>query len=403
MRRYNSFRTPAVVLGLGINGLALVRSLARNDIPVFGVYTDSVEIGRFSRYIRCFRFPGLRSEESLFLEQLINQFGKQSDRPVLLSQSDEYVMFTSRHRDLLGQHFRFLLPDKSLLETLVSKDLSPAYVVSRGLPVPRTFVLNKSQSIEQLTKDLTFPCVVKPVDSFSLTLKKKIVILKNRASFEKFIGAHSDLLNKLIVQRMIEGDDSNVYQTTTYVSKNGALCPIFVMRKVRQYPPGFGVTAFGMTADVPELRRMTEGFLNATQYRGLISMEFKRSQDRKWYYIEMNPRLPYYHRLMLDAGLNFPYAYYLDMIDSEVGTTAFYRIKTNLHWIYLRSDLRGFVKLHTEGKMGMAKWFLSVLKARSFAIFDPRDILPFIAGPFVSTLQVLKKIILAKGARARCY
>jgi len=398
MKQYNSSKTPAVVLGLGINGLALVRSLARNDISVFGIYTGSEEIGRFSRYISCFRFPGVMSAEGTFLERLINQFGNQADRPVLLCQSDEYVMFTSRHRDLLQQYFRFLLPDEGLLETLVRKDLSPAYVMSKGLTVPETFSLDNSPSIEQLAKDLTFPCIVKPVDSFSLTFTKKVIVLNNKASFEKFIGEHSDLLNKIIIQRIITGDDSNVYQTTTYVSKNGTLYPIFVMRKIRQYPPGFGVTAFGMTADVSELRRMTKDFLNASQYRGLISMEFKQSHDDKWYYIEMNPRLPYYHKLMLDTGLNFPYAYYLDMLNSEPDTTAVHSVKTNLHWIYFRSDLRGFVKLRIERRIGVVEWCMSLLKARSFAVFDARDILPFIVSPIVSVLRVLKKIIFAKQA-----
>jgi predicted ATP-grasp superfamily ATP-dependent carboligase len=119
--RVSSKRSSAVVLGLGINGLAIVRSLAEKGINVFGVYTEDSEYGRFSRFCNAIRFQALDHGEDIFLQKLVETLGNGEDKSVLYAQSDEYVMFMSRNRNLLSKFFRFLLPDHEALESLSKK------------------------------------------------------------------------------------------------------------------------------------------------------------------------------------------------------------------------------------------------------------------------------------------
>ena len=46
-----SLKVPAAVMGLGVNGLGVVRSLGRQGVPVIGLRTRSEEAGRFSRWL----------------------------------------------------------------------------------------------------------------------------------------------------------------------------------------------------------------------------------------------------------------------------------------------------------------------------------------------------------------
>src|SRR5262249_43329764 len=53
---------PAVVLGLGQNGLATVRALARMGVPVIGIDSDLEQPGAHTRYARKVHCPGFATE-----------------------------------------------------------------------------------------------------------------------------------------------------------------------------------------------------------------------------------------------------------------------------------------------------------------------------------------------------
>ena len=62
-RTFNiSYKVPAVVLGLDVNGLGHVRSLALTGIKVIGIYTDYKEVGRFSKLCISIKFPNIKED-----------------------------------------------------------------------------------------------------------------------------------------------------------------------------------------------------------------------------------------------------------------------------------------------------------------------------------------------------
>ena len=280
--------TPAVVLGLGINGLSIVRSLAKKGIKVWGVYSQDHELGRFSRYCTAIRFPPLTNGKDIFLQKLIENLGNSKEKPVLYSESDLYVMFMSLNRNILGKYFRFLLPERELLETMVSKDRSTTFVASNNIRVPETYFLNKTFNIEQNLNKIKYPCLMKPVDSFSTNFGKKTLSFSDMSSLREFLSKRKELIGQVIIQQIIPGGDSNTYQATTYVSKDGVVFPIFTMRKIRQYPPNYGITSYGVSEEVPQIKEKVKNFIKSLPYRGFMSIEFKRHpQSNELYYIEL--------------------------------------------------------------------------------------------------------------------
>ena len=117
MKREES-NAPAAVIGLGVNGFGVVRSLGRMGIPVIGLYSDDSQPGRFSRYCRAQRIPPL--ESSVALDELC-EVGRHHGRPVLFPTSDEAVQFVSNHRAPLDECFRFLMPAADTLDRIIDK------------------------------------------------------------------------------------------------------------------------------------------------------------------------------------------------------------------------------------------------------------------------------------------
>lgn len=385
--------TPAVILGLGINGLALVRSLAEKGINVLGVYTESDEFGRFSRYCKAIRFPALDNGEDIFLQKLIENLGDSKEKPVLYSQSDLYVMFISRNRSLLGKYFRFLLSDHELLETLVSKERSTTFLASTGFQIPETYFINEKNNIDQILDRIKYPCLMKPVNSFSTDFEQKTLIFPEENSLKGFLRKRKELSGQVIIQQIIPGGDSNTYQATTYVSQDGIVSTIFTMRKIRQYPPNFGITSNGISEEITQIKEKVQNFIRSVPYRGFLSLEFKKHpQTNEWFYIELNPRLPYYHRLIYDSGINFPYIYYEDMLGRKSDTTLITNQINGIQWINFSGDFGSFWRKHREHKITIMEWLRSIIRARSFAVFNKSDIKPFLFATFLLIESIFKKI-----------
>lgn len=384
----SNYSPPAVILGLGINGLGIARSLGVKRVKVWGVYERDDEVGRMSRYCKPVLFPKLEDDEKVFLEKLICELGDKNNKPILYCESDRYIFFVSKYRAELESYFRFLLPDKQLLETLISKERSVKFVASKGILIPETYFPGKNEDIEELTRKIKYPCLMKPLDSFSKNIKWKTKIFLDSTSLNKFLFEQKDIIGRVIVQEIIPGGDPNTYQATTYVSKHGHISPVFTMRKLRQNPPDFGITSCGISEDVPQLKKIVRDFLASINYRGFASIEFKEHpQTRDWYYIELNPRLPYYHSLIYDSGINLPYIYYKDMLDADENPIFYQR--NGIIWIDFIGDVYSFLKKYSKGEISIFFWFLSVIKSRSYAIFKINDIKPFL----YRSLYLIKRLI----------
>jgi predicted ATP-grasp superfamily ATP-dependent carboligase len=340
---FSKSRGAAVVLGLGINGLAIVRSLAEKGVEVWGVYTKDSEFGRFSRYCDSIRFPSLEDGENNFLQKLIDTLGNREQKPVLYTGSDELVMFMSRNSAHLEKYFRFVLPDHEILESLTEKNLSASYVSEKGLTIPKTYIPGGPTDIKDISQEIGYPCLLKPVDSFTVNLGRKNMTFSDEKSLREFLQERPDLIDHVVIQQIIPGGDSNICQATTYVSSDGGISPIFTMRKIRQQPPEFGITSYGVSETIPEIKEIVSHFLTSIQYIGFASLEFKQHpMTGEWFFIELNPRLPYYHSLIRDSGINFPYMYYEDMLDMDPLGTSVHQQKNGILWMSFDNDSASF-------------------------------------------------------------
>jgi predicted ATP-grasp superfamily ATP-dependent carboligase len=91
----------AVVLGLSPTGLYVIRELGAAGIPVLGV-TQSLEAGRYSRFLNMTPKTLIESTEGRLVEQLLALAEKAENRGVLIPASDYFIEFVVRHAEELA-------------------------------------------------------------------------------------------------------------------------------------------------------------------------------------------------------------------------------------------------------------------------------------------------------------
>jgi hypothetical protein len=83
-------KPPAFILGLGVNGYGVVRSLARAGVGMVGFHSAPEELGRFSRYCEShYLAPSLNDDE--ICEALIERGRHADGKPVLFPTTDYHA------------------------------------------------------------------------------------------------------------------------------------------------------------------------------------------------------------------------------------------------------------------------------------------------------------------------
>jgi len=359
----------AVVMGLDVSGYGIVRSLAREDVPIVGLWRGDDECGRFSRY--CATLQVAPDQDDRWISVLL-ALATRFDRPVLFPSNDRYAELLARYRATLEPVTRFHWVDESLIETVLDKARIGAVCERAGVAVPRT-CQPRGPDLAAQAADFTFPCLVKPRTRFRAGLPgaAKVIVCQNAAELAAVYRQAPALLGTTIWQEVIEGGDDAIWQGTVFASRPGQVDAVACMRKIRQYPPGFGITSFGCTEWQAAVVEQTARLVGALGWTGIASVEFKHSVAGEcFYYIEMNPRVPWYNVLFRDAGINLSYLSWCDL----TGVPAPAPRQTNgVGWISLASDCTSFWRRWRAGTLGASQWLGSLVEAQSFAWYEKAD------------------------------
>ena len=373
-------RPPAFILGLGVNGYGILRSLAPAGIPLVGFHSEPEELGRFSKYCESHYLPPCLSEEQI-CQALIERGRRAQGKPVLFPTTDYYAFILAKYREELSRHFQYHWVDAENLWRIVDKAQMSGVCRQAGVLIPRTHVTRPDEDPAAVVKGLSFPCLIKPNRSFHSAFLPglKNYVAGSPEAFLAFYQAHPELKGTTVCQEIIEGGDENMFEWIVLVRSSGEPGAEFCARKLRQYLPGYGVMCFGRSEENEVLAAQALQLLRPLGYRGLASLEFKyRVEDGRYYFIELNPRLSWFSALFVDAGVNFPYLSYLDLAESRRPEPTDARQRNGVHWISFAEDLRWFLRTRSKGGVGLLSWLRSVARARSYAWFDWRDPIPFL-------------------------
>jgi D-aspartate ligase len=367
----------AFVLGLSDGGLAAVRSLAREGIRVIGVDSNPMQPGTKSRFCEVMFCPDPVEDPDLLLKYLITK-ARQIDEPsILYPSSDAYVSFVSRYRSDLSRQFLFVLPDEKTVGEILSKGKQYRLMERLGIPFPETFYPRKRYDIDVLKDQLTYPVFIKPYYShlWKKHFQEKGFKANNKKELVNIWGMIETTGFDVILQSVISGPASSLIEVNLYRGVEGDILGVFSVRKLRQYPPEFGVGSLVESIHVPEVEALAIKFFVQSGCKGIANLEFKWDErDNQFKMLEANIRLWQQNGLAEACNINFPLIQYLDL--TRQSTSLHIRYDDGIKWLDPLCDFQSFWDQFSESKLTLWSWLSSWRGTKTFATFAWDDPLP---------------------------
>jgi predicted ATP-grasp superfamily ATP-dependent carboligase len=372
-------RPGAVIVGGDHQGLGIVRSLGRRGVPTC-VIDDEWSIARFSRYAtHTILSKDLRDERQTVAAVLDAGSRLGLDGWVLYPTRDETVAAFSRYRSELLTRFRVPTPGWATVRRAWDKRETYALAAELGIPAPRTWYPTDVAALHEV--DGEGPFVIKPAikEHFFYATKSKAWKAHSKAELQNLFETAAQIVppGEVMVQELIPGDGRQQFAYCAFV-KSGRPVATMVAQRRRQHPPEFGrASTFVQTVDIPELETLSERFINAIDYYGLVELEYKLDpRDGIYKLFDVNARTWGYHTLGPRAGVDFPYLLYADQIGDCVSSV---RSVPGVRWVRLATDVPTAVIEWFGGRLNWRAYIRSILTSDVESVFSRRDPLPALA------------------------
>jgi D-aspartate ligase len=370
-------RVGAIVVGGCFQGLGIVRSLGRREVPVC-IIDDESSISRFSRYAtHAVRVANLRDERQTV--DTVMEVGRRLGLEgwVLFPTREETVAAFSRYRSELSEWFRVPTPAWDTVQWAWDKRNTYSLAQKLGIPTPSTWYPESLAELQQIETEM--PLAIKPAikEHFIYATKAKAWRANSRAELAELYQRAADLVGEpgeTMIQEFIPGDGQQQFAYCAFFKDGQAIGSMIAQRR-RQHPPEFGrASTFVETVDIPLLATYSERFLKEIGYYGLVEMEYKRDpRDGQYKLLDFNARTWGYHTLGQRAGVDFPSMLYADQLGEPVGTC---QAQVGIRWVRLVTDIPTNVIEILNGRQNLRAYLRSLRSAHIESVFSRDDPLP---------------------------
>lgn len=374
-------RAPVGVLVVGGDhpGLGVVRSFGRRGIPVY-VVDDEPCISRFSRFAkRVIRVEDILDERRTV--DAVLEVGRRFNLRnwVLVPTRDETVAAFSRYRDELAEFFSVTTGEWESVQWAWDKKKTYDLAETLGIPCPKTFNPKNAGELSLLYSHL--PLAIKPAvkENFFYATGAKAWRVDTVEQLHRLYEKASQQIKpeEILIQEIIPGGGREQYSYCAFV-RNGRPHSTLTARRARQHPREFGRAAtYVETVEVPEIEELSERFLKAIDYHGIVEIEFKQdSRDGRYKLLDVNARAWGFHILGAACGVDFPYLLYADRLGLPIEPA---RAKPGVGWLRLLTDLPTALSDLAHGSMSFGTYLRSLCFTRVESVFSWNDPLPFAA------------------------
>lgn len=352
---------PALVFGEGVTGLAVLRSLGRNRVPVY-VAGSRVDIVRSSRWFR--PAPGEPLDETAEPERVARWLHEQPfRRAVLIPCSDEWALAIASLPEEMADAFPAIVARGQVLRVLVDKGLFAETTARLGVPTPRTIRVTGAAGLDALD-DAELPrFFVKPCQSqpFSKSFGVKALRLTNRAQAAHVLDSVRG--HEVLLQEFIPGPPTGHVFLDGYVDRSGVMRACLARRRLRLHPPDFGNSTMSVTIRIHEAEQALESLsrlFHGIGYVGLFDAEFVHDErDGLLKILEVNARPWWQLELAGASGLDLALMAYRDAVGLPMPESGTYRVGRT--WVHPLPDLRAWWAARKSGEVlggfPLRSWF----------------------------------------------
>jgi D-aspartate ligase len=171
-------------------------------------------------------------------------------------------------------------------------------------------------------------------------------------------------------------------------------------RRIRQHPSEFGRAAtYVETIDQPEIVELSERFLKAIDFYGLVEVEFKQDpRDGQFKLLDVNARTWGFHTLGSAAGVDFPYLLYADQMGSAPQKS---QAAAGIGWLRLITDVPTVATDLLRGRLDLRGYIQSLQRTRIESVFCASDPIPSIGEVFMLPYLFSKKYLVKPKSEPR--
>jgi predicted ATP-grasp superfamily ATP-dependent carboligase len=393
-------RPPAVILGGSYNAVSVARSLGRSGVEISAL-GDPMSAVRHSRY--CTRFANLGSGSGVQARWLEWLDGGPLGAVLLPCDDDGLELIARNRARLLERGYRPFEADDEVVLAMLDKDRTYALAREFGVAAPLTAAVRAESDLEAVIDSFPCPCALKPIHSHrfyhAFGRPLKAFPIRDQDELELRLRELIALGVEMLVTEIIPGAEDEFAGYYTYIDADGE--PLFHLtkRKLRQYPPVFGMGCYHVTTSDPEVVDVGLRFLRGVGVRGLANVELKRdARDGRLKLIECNHRFTAPTELLRTAGVDLALFTYNCLTGRPLPSVDGYRSGVRL-WLPGK-DARASALLRRRGELSLGGWVRSIAHRQHTPLFDWRDPKPTIVSG-LAQLGRLPRISRARRATAR--
>jgi predicted ATP-grasp superfamily ATP-dependent carboligase len=366
----NKYVLQAVILGNHTQGLGIIRSASKCQMPVKIIMIDDrkYSCSKYSKYLNSYeiikrgainQFDDPENERAL-MNKLI-QLANHNTKSVLFPVNEDLIRIIYKNRKQLNE-MNYFIPHNSISQ-LIDK-----YQMITSLPAEyqiETWLLSE-KPLNELKPD-KYILKGREGNAFRNFTKKKALVIAN---------LDENLLNKIIhimgsdniiIQRLI----NSKFPVRSYCSfaVNGQVKLDFQYEKIRQHPSPFGTGSYLKSIRNPDIERISKDMLQKITFTGISEIELILDQETGTHkIIEINPRTWKSIHFATQCGHNMVAAYLEYVAGLVLKNNSEYL--TEMYWCDILADL-----LHALRKWNGFKYN----KVFFECIWDKNDPKPFIS------------------------
>ncbi len=366
-----------LLFGLYDTALMTAKCFNRKVYSIYGMDYNKNNSGFYSRFIKSVSTPNPNINESDWIRFVLAWLNKTNKLFFLIPTSDEFVQLAAKYSNELSTYCTCIQPDYSSVSKIVTRDVQFQMASDIGLNVP-FFVKEKNQLKKELGNNLKFPLAIKPVYvvEWKQAIKEKVIVVRNSEELYKNLHKVESKGVNFLIQNIITGDNNFNYEVNSLLLPNGDVFQ-HTIKKLRQYPDGFGTATCIETVIQNELENSARLFIQKYNLIGFSNIEFKyNALDKKFYYIETNIRVWLQINFSKNCGINFP-AILIDYINNSRQKPRT-NLKNNGKWVDFFPDLLFWKKYHKKYGISLPRFVWSWFPIAATNLFSISDPLPFI-------------------------
>ena len=287
-------------------GLAVARSLARQNVSVLVLGNDASSPAFHSRYVKhALPAPSAMQQPQAFMEFVLEVVERHKIR-LAIPVTDQALVLFDQHRKSLGALCKIAMASEGALRQVLDKRLNLELASRLGVPCARQFELEDRRQIPDMIATLGFPIVLKrpgdPIDPNVPKFDFRVLYAHNERELNSYLDQHCQDGRFPLLQECATGEIHNL----CCFAADGDLLAAHEYQSIRRLE-GAGVYR-KIIQPSPDLMEHAQALLRALRWDGVAHVGFfvNRPLNRVWY-MEINGRFWASVQGSIHAGWDFPY------------------------------------------------------------------------------------------------